>query len=221
MKQTTKAHEIDFKVNETERYLIRQIVERAQKVYKRLKRPYATLDAVMDIKAVHCNGNAMRLEEWLRADDFNFMHDIDGIRNCLDRKTGKLTRNFSPWFTSAVPRAKVRAHKSSVKNCTPELSEYAWPRRGVHWEVFETARGKEIEGIDTRDGEDVSTNGDADVGADTGELTVRDDDSMAGFVLNTASAPSDECPYAVINECRDAVRELVASWEPLADEVRP
>lgn len=104
--------QIDFNVNSQERYLIGKIVDRAQKLYKRAKNPYDRLDAMMDIEAVHCNGNPMRLEQWLGADDFNFMHDVDGIRNCLDRETGKLTRNFSPRFTSAVPIAKVRARRA-------------------------------------------------------------------------------------------------------------
>jgi len=53
----------------------------------------------MDVSAVHANGNPLRLEDLLHADDFNFAHDMSGICNCLDRNTGKLTRNFLPRFS--------------------------------------------------------------------------------------------------------------------------
>lgn len=106
----TKHEEIDFNVTITERWLIREIVKRAVKLAGG-PRKCDQLALTMDITAVHCNGNALRLEEMLRADDFNFLHDIVGIRECLNRTTGKFERNFSPRFTSAVTRAKVRKRK--------------------------------------------------------------------------------------------------------------
>ena len=39
-------------------------------------------------------------DELLDADDFNFKHDLSGIQNCIDRKTGQLTRNFRPRFAA-------------------------------------------------------------------------------------------------------------------------
>ena len=58
----------------------------------------------MDISATHLNGCPMKLKEWLAADDFNFFHDIYGIYNNLDRKTGKLKNCFLPRF--AMPNSK-------------------------------------------------------------------------------------------------------------------
>jgi len=52
----------------------------------------------MDIAATHLNGCPLKLEEWLVADDFNFFHDIYGIYNNLDRKTGQLKNCFLPRF---------------------------------------------------------------------------------------------------------------------------
>jgi len=52
----------------------------------------------MDITAVHCNDNPLRLEEFLNADEFNFWHDIYGIRKHIDRNNGKLQNCFLPRF---------------------------------------------------------------------------------------------------------------------------
>jgi hypothetical protein len=57
------------------------------------------LDINMDITAAHLNGNPLRLEALLAADDFNFVHDVFGIRRHLDRKTGKLGDCFLPRFS--------------------------------------------------------------------------------------------------------------------------
>jgi len=56
------------------------------------------LSLSMDISATHLNGCPLKLEELLAADDFNFFHDIYGIHNNLDRKTGQLKNCFLPRF---------------------------------------------------------------------------------------------------------------------------
>lgn len=53
----------------------------------------------MDVIAVHMNGRPLRLEALLAADDFNFAHDVFGIRRHLDRDTGELTQCFVPRFS--------------------------------------------------------------------------------------------------------------------------
>jgi hypothetical protein len=53
-------------------------------------------DAVMDITACHRNGCPLLLEKLLNADDFNFAHDVFGIRANMNRKTGKLNGLFLP-----------------------------------------------------------------------------------------------------------------------------
>jgi hypothetical protein len=59
------------------------------------------LDWAMDVTAVHANGCPLRLRELLLADDFNFAHDVFGIRRHLNRDTGRLTGFFVPRFATA------------------------------------------------------------------------------------------------------------------------
>lgn len=98
----TKAKDITAIRFTTDRHdceVIRKIIERAWNI-EWLRQSYAQkLDMHMDLSAVHANGNPLRLEALLEADDFNFAHDMSGICNCLDRDTGKLTRGFSPRFS--------------------------------------------------------------------------------------------------------------------------
>lgn len=62
--------------------------------------PFDGYDAqcvVMDLGAVHAH-TPLRLQDLADADDFNFGHDMSGIANLIDRRTGKLTRSFVPRF---------------------------------------------------------------------------------------------------------------------------
>lgn len=71
------------------------IIDRAVrlKIYARRER----LDCSMDISAayVHC---PLRLDDLLAADNFNFAHDVAGIKRHINRKTGKLESCFLPRF---------------------------------------------------------------------------------------------------------------------------
>jgi hypothetical protein len=53
----------------------------------------------MDLTACHNNGNPLKLENLLNADDGNFAHDVVGINHNLNRKTGKLENCFSPRYS--------------------------------------------------------------------------------------------------------------------------
>lgn len=107
--------EISFNVSRATASVIRQIAARAMgleglrnedRVERcgntgRLRRVRVTpLDIQMDVTATHCNGNPLRLDDLLAADDFNFAHDIYGIRRHLNRGTGKLENCFSPRFSA-------------------------------------------------------------------------------------------------------------------------
>lgn len=89
---------INFDVTPAEDALIQRIVERAAPLYEQ-DGAFRTALA-MDIAATHRNGCPLRLEAWLAASDLDFGHDIAGILTCLDRRTGKLTRNFVPRFAA-------------------------------------------------------------------------------------------------------------------------
>ena len=84
---------VKFTVSKAEADLISQIMLRAE------VDPSDRQDFAMDITACHCNGNPLRLADLLAADDFNFAHDINGIRRHLDRTNGRLLNCFSPRFS--------------------------------------------------------------------------------------------------------------------------
>lgn len=93
------ADSLSFKVNEYDGELIQKIVDRTLAAYERMGAPKRFKDRMaiwMDITACHASGNPLRLEKLLSADDFNFAHDVFGIRDNLDRQTGQLTGFFSP-----------------------------------------------------------------------------------------------------------------------------
>jgi hypothetical protein len=93
---------ISFKTSQADFDIINQIADRGWGLGW-LRRSYENRMAmVMDITAVHANGNPLRLEGLLQADDFNFAHDISGICNCLDRQTGQLLNEFSPRYSRRV-----------------------------------------------------------------------------------------------------------------------
>lgn len=48
----------------------------------------------MDITACHANGCPLKLRELLAAEDFNFAHDVFGIRRHLNRETAQLGDYF-------------------------------------------------------------------------------------------------------------------------------
>jgi len=75
------------------------IARRAVAKAKDLGIQYDQMTAVMDIDACHSNGNPLRLQELLEADDLNFFHDVFGIRKHIDRTTGKLGDCFVPRYT--------------------------------------------------------------------------------------------------------------------------
>ena len=74
------------------------------KIGVRAKKDLATfkkrdlIDIEMDVMATHITLK-LRLGDFLKADKFNFAHDIVGITNCIDRNTGKMANCFLPRFS--------------------------------------------------------------------------------------------------------------------------
>lgn len=87
---------IKFTSSPKELTLLEQVADRAVKLAKASGFSYPRQDAQMDVTACHLNGNPLDLPKLLRADDFNFAHDVFGIRQHLDRTTGELLDFFSP-----------------------------------------------------------------------------------------------------------------------------
>jgi len=93
--------EINWNVQSSDRTLIDQIMERAEKlnlVSDRMTRE-------MDITAVHCNGCPLRLADLLAGSDFDFVHDFCGIARNIDRKTGRLRNCFLPRYAAPTELA--------------------------------------------------------------------------------------------------------------------
>jgi hypothetical protein len=57
---------------------------------------YKTTDLLMDLDATNSNGCPLDFQKLLDAEDFDFIHDIFGICNNIDRRTGELTNCFLP-----------------------------------------------------------------------------------------------------------------------------
>lgn len=91
---------VNFDCDEEDMKTIQKISKRAVKMLKDFGSKRNQLDIDMDITAAHCNGNPLRLKEFLEADDFNFIHDISGIGRHLNRDTGKLENCFLPRFSA-------------------------------------------------------------------------------------------------------------------------
>lgn len=85
---------INFYTTQEEAYLIERIAQRACEIDPKLDK----LSTIMDLSACH-NSNPLRLQQLLYAGDFNLMHDVYGICNCLNRTTGELENCFSPRYT--------------------------------------------------------------------------------------------------------------------------
>lgn len=90
---------MNFNVSSTEARIISKIAQRACEVFP--EGDQMTFE--MDLTVTHANGCPLKLEELLVADEFNFRHDVAGIYNHLDRKTGKLKDCFSPRYSAHDP----------------------------------------------------------------------------------------------------------------------
>ena len=103
---------MNWHVTKKDADLIRAIVRRAGRIVGGLSPRGAGFDALgaeMDITACHANGTPLDLVGLLAADDFNFAHDFGGIRQHIDRETGKLIDFFVPRFSVLRPSEKRRA----------------------------------------------------------------------------------------------------------------
>jgi hypothetical protein len=76
-----------------------KIADRAIKMARTIGIKIDKITMVMDIDACHSNGCPLKLEELLKADDYNFGHDVFGIRRHMNRETGKLENCFLPRYS--------------------------------------------------------------------------------------------------------------------------
>lgn len=85
---------LKFNATAEEQETIRKIVDRAE---KGLRGVINRTTLSMDIEIVHSN-IPLQLTELLNADDFEFAHDVFGIRRHINRETGELEDCFMPRF---------------------------------------------------------------------------------------------------------------------------
>jgi hypothetical protein len=79
---------------------IEEICRRWEKLHKKIGGDrFDFMSAHMDISACHASGTPLRLEDLLTAQEFDFAHDVLGIRDNIDRTTGALGNHFSPRFS--------------------------------------------------------------------------------------------------------------------------
>jgi hypothetical protein len=85
--------------------IIRQIADRAVRLYERYGVKVKPEFIVFELRFVHEEIVKLRLQDFLDADDFNFAHDIGGIHGHIDIRNNQFTECFLPRFaeTRAVP----------------------------------------------------------------------------------------------------------------------
>lgn len=78
--------------------LIAQIVKR---VFKEMPDyPDSKTTLIIDIEKCHDDNYPLDLEGLLKADAWNFLHDILGIRRHMNRETGKIENCFVPRYVA-------------------------------------------------------------------------------------------------------------------------
>lgn len=87
---------VHFDVSDDENKAIKAIADRGVVMAIEERIDYGRIEIAMDVTAVHANGCPLRLLALLRATDFDFAHDIFGIRRHLNRTTGQLEDGFTP-----------------------------------------------------------------------------------------------------------------------------
>lgn len=90
---------VNFNVAKKDFETISSIADRAVYIASKAGDHLDRTEIEMDLCAAH-NTCPLKLGELLAADDFNFAHDVFGIRRHLDRGTGELKDFFSPRFSA-------------------------------------------------------------------------------------------------------------------------
>ena len=88
------------KISEYDRAFISKVAKRACELYKDEGFVVDLLSMEMDLTVVHACCGGLRLEDLLRADAHNLIHDVCGIARHLNRETFELEDCFVPRFTA-------------------------------------------------------------------------------------------------------------------------
>jgi len=86
---------VDFNIPPEDDTAITMIIARAKRELEGKGIAIDKQSAHIDMIACH-KDVPLDLKKMLRADNFNFAHDFLGIRNHMNRETGKLSKHFLP-----------------------------------------------------------------------------------------------------------------------------
>lgn len=93
---------ISFDVNREDRDKIIEIVDRVCALAQTHGKPLDYALIFMDIVACHLNGCPLDLARLAVADDFNLLHDVCGIGNNINHRTGRLENCFLPRYAARL-----------------------------------------------------------------------------------------------------------------------
>jgi hypothetical protein len=85
---------VSFDISVADSKKLIKIVDRAKSMLGSIA--YSYREMMMDLTACHANGCRLDLDALLTASEFDLMHDVLGIRQHLDRRTGNLMNGFTP-----------------------------------------------------------------------------------------------------------------------------
>lgn len=93
--------EFNWKLSVEDRERVERIVDRyidlcATSMHHKSDDRESREDRIMDLIACHNHACRLDLKKLLEADNFNLLHDVFGIKNCLNRTTGQLENCFLP-----------------------------------------------------------------------------------------------------------------------------
>ena len=91
---------LNWKVSKSEMTTINEISRRAVAMAQELGHDIPIMDFHMDITACHANGCPLKLSELASAPQFDFAHDVFGIRRHINRETGQLEDCFLPRYSA-------------------------------------------------------------------------------------------------------------------------
>lgn len=114
---------ISFSVSTPDAEIIASIVRRAEALAIQHGGSVDRMSLTMDMMACHANGTPLRLADLLAADDFNFSHDVFGIRRHIDRDdssptAGQMLDCFLPRFYDSKA---AKAAEDDVDESTPRF----------------------------------------------------------------------------------------------------
>jgi hypothetical protein len=87
---------LNWTVSREDSDFILQCATRARAIYEEQGVPFDAFECNMDLTATHNHGCPMDFAKLLAAPDFDFIHDIAGIRRHINRETGQIENCFMP-----------------------------------------------------------------------------------------------------------------------------